>query len=200
MNCARSMRVVAPIEVHHRFDGPPDAPVLVLSHAMGASMAMWEPQLPTLSRQFRVLRYDHRGHGDSPVPSGPYRIEDLGRDVVSLLDRLEIDRVAFCGLSLGGMVGLWLGARAPERVSRLTICCSAPRMMRPDDFATRARTVRRSGMASVADAVLNRWFTPEFAARRPEVVASIRKTFLSTPAEGYAGSCEALAVLAQRED
>ena len=187
-------------DLHHRIEGRPDGPVLVLSHAMGASMAMWEPQVDGLSRAFRVLRYDHRGHGASPVPAGPYTIADIGGDLLRLLDRLGIDRVSFCGLSLGGMVGIWLAANAPERIDRLVLCCSAPRMLRPEDFAARARRVRSEGMASIADAVIGRWFTPSFAQLRPDTVAAIRGVFESTPAEGYAATCEALAEMDQRPD
>src|SRR5713226_6763464 len=156
------------IDVHYRMDGPVGAPVLVLSHAMGASLAMWDQQAPRLSADFRVLRYDQRGHGGSPVPAGPYRIGDLGRDLIRLLDRLGLGRVLFSGISLGGMVGLWLAVNASERVDRLVVCCTAARMWRPEDYAARARQVRTHGMASIADAVMARWFTPAFAARRPE--------------------------------
>ena len=163
-------------------------------------MAMWDPQRSPLSERLRVIAYDHRGHGGSPVPAGPYTIGDLGRDLLRLLDRLELDRVSFCGLSLGGMVGMWLAANAADRLDRLVLCCTAARMMRPQDYAARAQQVRKQGMASVADAVIGRWFTPAFAARRPETVASIRALLLSTPAEGYAGACEALAAMDLRGD
>ena len=150
------MGTAAPIDLHYRVDGPTGAPVLVLAHALGLSMAMWDPQVAPLSREFRVLRYDHRGHGGSPVPDGPYRIDDLGRDLLHLLDRLELRRVSFCGLSLGGMVGLWLGANAPERVDRLVVCCAAPRMPRPEDYGERAKLVRAKGMAAIADMEIGR--------------------------------------------
>jgi len=188
------------IDVHHRVDGPPAAPVLVLSHAMGTSMAMWEPQMARLSRAFRVVRYDHRGHGRSPVPLGPYQLPDLGRDLLTMLDRLELARVSFCGISLGGMVGLWFAAHEPARLDRLVVCCAAPRMPHPEDYAARAAKVRRDGMASVADAVLARWFTSSFIASRPDTVESIRGMLASTPTEGYAATCEALAAMDQRED
>src|ERR1700674_782319 len=113
---AGDMATSAPIDLHYRMDGPPDAAALVLSHALGLSMAMWDPQMAGLSRAFRVVRYDHRGHGGSPVPAGPYTIEELGRDLIHLLDRLGLDRVSFCGLSLGGMVGMWVASNAPERI------------------------------------------------------------------------------------
>lgn len=188
------------IDLNYRVDGPPQAPVLVLSHALGLSMAMWDPQLARLSQDFKVLRYDHRGHGGSPVPAGPYRIEDLGRDLLQLLDRLGLDRVSYCGLSLGGMVGMWVAANAPERIDRLVLCCTAARMPRPDDFAARARTIREHGIEAIADSLIGRWFTPSFPARRPDLVERIRAILVSTPREGYAGACEAIAQMDLRDD
>jgi 3-oxoadipate enol-lactonase len=188
------------IDLNYRVDGPPEAPVLVLSHALGLSLAMWDPQLARLSQDFKVLRYDHRGHGESPVPAGPYRIEDLGRDLLQLLDRLGLDRVSFCGLSLGGMVGMWVAANAPERIDRLVLCCTAARMARPDDFAARARTVREQGIEPIGEALIGRWFTPSFLASQPDRVARIRAILVSTPREGYAGACEAIAQMDLRED
>jgi 3-oxoadipate enol-lactonase len=194
------MGTPAPIDLNYRVDGPPDGPVLVLSHALGLSLAMWDPQLAPLSRGFRLVRYDHRGHGGSPVPAGQYRIEDLGRDLVHLLDRLGLSRVSFCGLSLGGMVGMWIASNVPERIDRLVLCCTAARMLRPDDFAARARTVREHGMEPIADSLIGRWFTPAFPASHPDTVARVRATLLSTPREGYAGACEAIAQMDLRDD
>jgi 3-oxoadipate enol-lactonase len=194
------MSTPAPIDVNYREDGAPGAPVLVLSHALGLSMAMWDPQVVPLSRVFRVVRYDHRGHGGSPVPAGRYRIEDLGRDVLRLLDRLGLARVAFCGLSLGGMVGLWLAANEPERVDRLVVCSAAARMPRPNDYAERAKLVRAQGMDAIADRVIGRWFTPAFLTRRPDAVAGIKALLLASPPEGYAATCEALAAMDLLDD
>jgi 3-oxoadipate enol-lactonase len=172
----------------------------VLSHALGLSLAMWDPQLERLTQVLRVVRYDHRGHGGSPVPAGPYRIEDLGRDLIHLLDRLGLNRVSFCGLSLGGMVGMWIASNVPERIDRLVLCCTAARMLRPDDFAARARTVREHGIEPIADTLIGRWFTPAFPASHPETVARIRAILLSTPREGYAGACEAIAQMDLRDE
>ena len=172
----------------------------MLSHALGLSLGMWDPQVEALSRAFRVVRYDHRGHGGSPVPAGPYTIEALGRDLLHLLDRLGLDRVSFCGLSLGGMVGIWTASNAPERIDRLVLCCTAARMVRPEDFAARARTVRERGIEAIADALIGRWFTPSFPASHPDTVARIRAMLLSTPREGYAGACEAIAQMDLRAD
>lgn len=200
MSYARSMPARRQVDVDYRIEGPPGAPVLVLSHALGLSLAMWDPQMPRLSQNLRVVRYDHRGHGGSPVPPGPYTIGDLGQDLLKLLDQLELTSVSFCGLSLGGMVGLWIAGNAPDRVDRLVVCSAAARMARPQDYADRALQVRNHGMASVADLVIRRWFTTGFAAGRPEIIASIRALLVSTPAEGYAGACEAVASMDLRED
>ena len=193
------MGIPAAVEVHYLADGPPDAPVLVLSHALGLSMAMWDPQVARLSQALRIVRYDHRGHGGSPAPAGPYRIEELGHDLVRLLDHLRLDRVSFCGLSLGGMVGLWLAANAPARVDRLVVCCAAARMMRPGDYAARAELVRAQGIAAIADTAIGRWFTPAFLAGRPDVITRFKTLLLATPPEGYAATCEALAAMDLRE-
>jgi 3-oxoadipate enol-lactonase len=194
------MATATPIDLNYRVDGRPGAPVLVLSHALGLSMAMWDPQAAPLAQAFQVVRYDHRGHGGSPVPAGPYRIEELGRDLLHLLDRLAQDRVSFCGLSLGGFVGMWVASHAPERIDRLVLCCTAARMPRPEDFATRAQTVREHGMEAIADSLIARWFTSAFPASHPGPVARIRSILLSTPREGYAGACEAIARMDLRED
>jgi 3-oxoadipate enol-lactonase len=179
------------VEVHHLLEGPEDAPVLVLSNSLGTTLEMWDEQAPALSERFRLLRYDHRGHGGSTVPPGPYKIEDLGRDVLVLLDRLEVERFSFCGLSLGGMVGMWLASEAPELVERLVLCCTSARFA-PDTFDSRARTVRADGVGAIADAVVERWFTPAFREGRPEIAEWARRMLLETPDEGYAGCCEAV--------
>ena len=179
-------------ELHHLLEGPVDAPVLVLSNSLGTTLAMWDEQAPALSERFRLLRYDHRGHGGSPVPAGPYTIEDLGRDVIALLDRLGVERFSFCGLSLGGMVGMWLASEAPERIDRLVLCCTSARFD-PDAYESRARTVRQHGVTKVAEAVLERWFTPAFRKSHPEVAEWAMDMLHDTPPEGYAGCCEAIA-------
>ena len=189
----------APADLHFELHGPADLPVLVLSHSLGLSTVMWDPIMPRLIERFRILRYDHRGHGASPSPPGPYEIGDFGRDLVRLLDRLQLERVSFCGLSLGGMVGQWLGVHAPERVDRLVLCCTAPRMLKPEDFTARADAVRARGMAPIADQAIGRWFTADFIARRPEAIAPLRAALMSSNVEGYAATCEAIAAMDQRE-
>jgi 3-oxoadipate enol-lactonase len=179
------------VGLNHVLEGPEDAPVLVLSHSLGATLGMWDDQSSVLRERFRLLRYDQRGHGDSPVPSGPYKIEDLGLDVLALLDRLEIEHASFCGLSIGGLVGMWLASEVSGRVERLVLCCTAARFD-SDFYDDRAHKVRAEGVGSIADAVLERWFTPEFRASRPETVEWAESMLRGTPVEGYAGCCEVL--------
>lgn len=183
------------VALHSTVDGPADAPVLLLGASLGTSTLLWQPQLETLAERFRVVRYDHRGHGRSPVPPGPYRLRDLGGDVLALMDRLGIARAHVGGLSLGGMVAMWLAAHAPERVDRLALLCTSARLGPPDVWAGRAAAVRAGGMAAIADAVVARWFPEDFPAARPETVARWREVLLATPAEGYAGCCEAIEVM-----
>lgn len=180
------------VPVHHVVDGAPDARALVLSNSLGTTLAMWDAQVTELARRFRVIRYDHRGHGESPVPPGPYDIADLGGDVLALLDRLGIERAHVCGASLGGQVAMWLGARAPNRVNRLVLCGTSAWFGPPDPWMERAAIVRSRGAGAVASTVVGRWFTPGFAERNPEQVARMREMIAATPAEGYASCCEAV--------
>lgn len=177
----------------HEVTGPPGAPVLVLGGSLGTTRAMWRPQVAELSRRMRVVTFDHRGHGASPAPAGPYDIADLGADLVDLLDHLGLDRVHYAGLSLGGMVGMWLAAHRPERVDRLGLLCTAAYLPPADAWRARAAQVRERGTASLTEALLGRWFTASFADRRPEVVAPLVADLAVTPAEGYAACCEAIA-------
>jgi 3-oxoadipate enol-lactonase len=181
------------LALHHRLDGPDRAPVLVLSNSLGTALEMWDEHMPALADHYRVLRYDQRGHGQTPAPPGPYTIAELGRDVLELLDRLGLKRACFCGTSLGGMTGLWLAINAPERIDRLALCCTSAHLPPRETWSDRAAAVRARGMESVADAALERWFTPGFTRRRPETVDQIRTALLETVAEGYAGCCEAIA-------
>jgi 3-oxoadipate enol-lactonase len=180
------------IEVHHVESGPADAPPLVLSNSLGSNLAMWDPQLDALAERFRVIRYDQRGHGRSPVPPGPYSIEDVGADALALLDRLGIERAHWCGLSLGGMTGMWLAINAPERIDRLALLCTSAKLGPPSNWAERAALVRSEGTAAIADGGLGRWVTEEFAAAHPDRAAWLRQMMLDTPDEGYAGACEVI--------
>jgi 3-oxoadipate enol-lactonase len=180
------------VELPHRVEGPAGAPVLVLSNSLGSTAEMWDPQVPALRERFRVVRYEHRGHGDAPVPPEPYTLDDLGGDALALLDRLGVRRAHFCGLSLGGMVGMWLAINAPERLDRLVLCCTSPMLSEDHDWADRARRVRAGGTVAVAEAVVDRWFTDGYAAGHPDLVTRMRAMVAATPAAGYAGCCEAI--------
>lgn len=184
--------------LHYRFEGPDNAPVLLLANSLGTNLAMWEPQMPALTARYRVLRYDSRGHGESSVTPGPYDIALLSRDVLGLLDALDVDRVLFCGLSLGGMVGQWLGANASQRIARLALCNTAAQMGAPDAYNTRIEIVSQRGMAAVVDAVIDRWYTPAFIAVAPDEIAKTRHMLLDTPAAGYIASCAAVRDMDQR--
>jgi 3-oxoadipate enol-lactonase len=179
-------------------DGPQDAPWLVLSNSLGATLDMWRPQVAALSRDFRLLRYDTRGHGGSSVPPGPYTIADLGGDVLRLLDHLQIGRAHFCGLSMGGTTGIWLGAHAPGRIDRLALCNAAAWFGPPGVLDARIAAVRAAGTSAIVDGVMERWFTREFRLAEPAVVQSIRAALLATPIEGYVACCAALRDLDER--
>lgn len=166
--------------------------MLVMANSLGTTLHMWDDQAPALSDRFRLLRYDHRGHGGSPVPPGPYKMDDLGRDVLVLLDRLGIGRASFCGLSIGGMVGMWLASEVPERIERLVLCCTSARLGPPENWSSRAETVRKDGLEAITDAVVERWFTPKFRTSNSETLQWATRMLKSTPAEGYAGCCEAI--------
>jgi 3-oxoadipate enol-lactonase len=187
------------VELNHRINGPHGARVVVLSNSLGSSMEMWAPQIPALSVRFRVLRYDQRGHGDSPVPPGPYDVPDLGQDVLDLLDRNEIEHAHFVGLSMGGMTGMWLAANAPERIDRLALLCTTSHFGTPQTWIDRAATVRAEGTEAVADAGVERWFTEGFRESQPAVVARMRAMIAAQPDEGYARCCGALERLDLRD-
>jgi 3-oxoadipate enol-lactonase len=189
-------------EVSYDLSGPEQAPVVVLSCSLGTDRSMWDPQLPALAERFRVLRYDLRGHGSSPAPAGPYAISDLGEDLLALLDRLEIERATLCGVSIGAMTSIWVGARAPARVRGLVLCCTSARFPSEaaDVYRARAKTVIEQGVEAVADGALERWFTPRFRDANPELMSQIRRGLTSTSSAGYAGCCEALAALDLRPD
>ena len=191
---------LAGLRLHYRFDGPVGAPVVVLSNSLGADLTMWDPQIGKLARGHRVLRYDTRGHGASAATPGPCTIAQLGRDVVALLDHLALDRVLFCGLSLGGMTGMWLGSHAPDRLSRLVLANTAARMAPPEMWNARIDKVNAGGMNAISDAVLARWFTPGFIAREPAQLALMKAMMERVPAAGYVGCCAAVRDMDQRDE
>ena len=186
----------SPVKLSASVAGPPGAPVLVLGNSLGTTSELWERQLGPLSRRFRVLRYEHRGHGRSPAPPGPYSIADLGGDVLALLDELGVGTASYCGVSLGGMVGMWLAANAPDRIERLALCCTSAFLPPAQLWRDRAAAVRSGGLASISRQVVGRWFTPGYQAAHPGTVAGFVTAMEQDVApEGYAGCCDAIAAM-----
>lgn len=182
-------------ELNYLLEGPPDAPVLVLSNSLGTDLRMWDTQMAAFIQHFQVLRYDTRGHGGSLVTEGPYTIAQLGQDVLSLLDALDLDRVHFCGLSMGGLTGQWLGIHAGSRLHKLVVCNTAAKIAGPDVWNPRIETVLRDGpaaMVALRDASIARWFTPEFAAAHEDQAQRITDMLAATSPEGYAANCAAV--------
>jgi 3-oxoadipate enol-lactonase len=183
------------MRLNYQQTGPEDAPVVLLGSALGATHEMWAPQLDVLAERFRVVAYDHRGHGGSEVPTGPYTIEDLGGDVIELLDTLGVDQASYVGISLGGSVGLWLAENAPERFHRFALLCPpAYPAAGAQMWTDRAATVRAEGTQAITEATLGRWFLPDFTD-----IEAIREQLLNAPDEGYAACCEALGSMDLRD-
>ena len=187
------------MRLDHRLHGPAGAPAVVLASSLGTGQELWSRQLPELAERFRVLTYDHPGHGASELPEPPCTVEAFAHGLLDLVDELELERVSICGTSLGGMVAIALALAAPERVERLVLSCTSAYLGPPDVWVERARTVRAEGTEAIADAVVARWFTTAFAREQPETVARFRAMLVDTPREGYARSCDALAAWDARE-
>lgn len=175
-----------------RLEGNDERPVLLLSHSLGLDHGMWDPQTADFAPHFRVLRYDIRGHGASDTTGGDYTIEQLARDVLAIADAAGARRFAFCGLSLGGMVGQWLAANAPDRVTHLVLANTSPRLTDPSHMEARRTAVLERGMPAIADVVMGRFFSPAVLARRPPAVDWARRTLLACNPAGYAGCCAAI--------
>jgi 3-oxoadipate enol-lactonase len=180
------------LRIHYELTGPPQAPVVVFSNSLGADLSMWDPQVPALAVDYRVLRYDTRGHGQTAVTDGPYAIPQLAGDVLGLLDGLGIARVHFCGLSMGGLIGMWLGSQTPARLERLVLCNTGAVIGTAERWNGRIQEVRDQGMPGLAPSVLERWFTPGFRERSPEVVARTRAMVEGAPAAGYIACAAAI--------
>ena len=187
------------VEVAYWWVGDRAKPVLVLSSALGTSRAVWENQ-HVLGDDYSLLLYDHRGLGESPAPPGPYGVADLGADVIALLDRLGLDSVALCGLSLGGLVGLWLAAHHPSRIHTLVAMAALSRLQPAQRYIERAAAVRADGIEPVASGVVARWFTPQFAEMHPSTLKRFTDELAGMSAEGYASCCEAIATCDLRTD
>jgi 3-oxoadipate enol-lactonase len=179
--------------LHYRIDGSQGAPWLTFCNSLGADLTMWDLQAAELASQFRILRYDRRGHGQSGAPAGPYTIDQLGGDVVALWDALGIDKTHFCGLSLGGLTGQWLGLNAAGRLEKLVVCATAARIGTPDSWAQRIAQVQGQGLKPLAEGTVMRWFTERFVDRHEEQVRAIIEVFLATSPQAYAGCCNAVA-------
>ena len=186
--------------LHYRLDGPEQGPVMMLSNALASDLTMWEFQVPALVEAgFRVLRYDSRGHGHSAVPEGPYSIEMLTDDAVGLMDGLGLEKVHFCGLSKGGMIGQMLGSQYGDRLISLTLSSTAAYMAPKEIWDERIETVRKDGMAVVVDATLDRWFTKAGQIHLTSSVEKVRHIILNTPVEGFCACCAAIRDMDQRE-
>jgi 3-oxoadipate enol-lactonase len=178
--------------IHVEVEGPQQAPVLMLSNSLGTNLQMWDEQVAPFIRHFRLVRYDRRGHGKSSVPKGPYSMERLGHDVLAVLDGLGIAKINWCGLSMGGMVGQWLGANAANRVDKLILSNTACYFPDKAMWDGRIKMVRENGLAGIVDANMERWFTKEFRERASKPMAKMREMFVATDIEGYIGCGEAI--------
>ncbi len=190
--------------LHYRIDGDTDGSQnklwLMFCNSLGTDLHMWDAQVAGLSRDFRLLRYDRRGHGLSSAPPPPYGLSDLSNDVLALLDALEIERAHFCGLSIGGLTGQWLGIHAGHRLGKIVLCATSAKIGTTEGWTTRMNTVRESGLAPLTAATVGRWFTPGFNAVEPGTVGRVLDSFVTTSIDGYIGCCAALAGADLRED
>jgi 3-oxoadipate enol-lactonase/4-carboxymuconolactone decarboxylase len=180
------------LRIFYRLEGNHGLPVLVFSHSIGTDHALWEPQLQDLLSHFQVLRYDTRGHGASEAPPGEYSVEQLGRDVLGLVEALKLPKFAFCGLSLGGAVGQWLAIHAPEKLTGLILANTSPRVGTPELWQNRINAVQQGGMVVIADTAIQRFFSPESLAPSSAYIESVRSVLLGTDVTGYVGCCAAL--------
>jgi len=180
------------VRLHYELSGNPRGAVLVLANSLGSNLHMWDKVLPAFESRYRVLRFDMRGHGESGLSPQPFTIEQLGRDVLQLLDEVKVDRASVCGLSLGGVVALWLGIHAPARVERLVLANTAARIGNQEMWEQRIATVANTGMSPLAVATLERWFTPTYRERHPEEMEQIRAMIAATDPGGYLACCAVL--------
>ena len=187
-----------PINVE--IEGPDKAPVLLFSNSLGTNLHMWDEQAKHLAKKFRVVRYDQRGHGKSGAPKTPYTLERLGKDAVAILDGLKIERAHFCGLSMGGFTGMWLGRLAPKRIGKLILSNTAAKIGDPIIWNGRIQTVLGKVMGAIDEGVLERWFTKTFREKEPQAVARVREMLMTTPPQGYAGCSAAIRDMDQRWD
>ena len=186
------------VRLFYTLSGKTDGSVLMMSNSLGTTLDMWQPQLREMESRFRLLRYDMRGHGNSELVEEACSISVLGHDVLALLDELRIDKVHFCGLSVGGVIGQWLGANAPERLRSLILCNTAAKIGTPESWNKRIADVEQQGLASITEAVLERWFTPAFRLASPDAVAPFRAMLHAANPRGYLQVCAAIRDMDQR--
>src|SRR5271157_554633 len=179
-------------QLYYEWSGAEHAPVLVLSNSLGTTHRMWDPQVAAFTAHFRLLRYDTRGHGQSSATPGPYTIEKLGWDVVHLVDFLQLDRVHFCGLSMGGMTGMFLGANAANRFHKIVLCSTAAKIGTPESWNARIDAVHKGGMHAVAAGVVERWLTPGYRASHAAETAAVLRMLEEGNPEGYVANCAAV--------
>jgi 3-oxoadipate enol-lactonase len=187
------------VRLNHRVDGDPTAPAIVLGPSLGTTLEMWDAQVEALTERWRVVRFDTRGHGGSPVPDGPYTVEELAGDVLALVDELGIDQFAYGGISLGGAIGQQLALTQPDRIRSLVLCCTGARLSEPAFWEERAARVRTEGTGSLDESTRERWFTAGFRDREPQEVDRLLGMLRDTPSEGYAACCDALAAFDARD-
>ena len=185
--------------IHVEVEGPESAPALMLASSLGTTLAMWDPQVKPFTQQFRLVRFDRRGHGKSGAMPGPYSMEMLGKDALAVMDGLGLRQVHWCGLSLGGMEGMWLGANAPGRIDRLILSNTSAYYADKTPWDDRIKLVREKGLAPLVGANMERWFTKDFREREPETIARMTGQFLATPVNGYLGCCHAIRDMDHRE-
>lgn len=178
--------------LHYRVDGREGAPWLTFCNSLGTDLYMWDPQVDALAAEFRILRYDRRGHGESGTPPGRYAIADLGGDVLALWDALGVQRSHYCGLSIGGLTAQWLALHAPERVQRVAVAATAAKIGSAESWQARIAQVAQGGLLPLVEGTLERWFTPGYAAAHPLEMDEIVTSFMTTSREGYIGCCEAV--------
>jgi 3-oxoadipate enol-lactonase len=187
------------VQIYYEWAGAEDKPVLVFSNSLGTNLHMWASQVNEFKKHFRLLRYDKRGHGQSGVTPGPYSIEQLGWDLVRLLDALKLDRVYFCGLSIGGMTGMFLAANAPNRFHKMALCNTAAKIGTVDTWNARIKAVLSGGMKAVAGAVIERWLTPGFRASHPTETQAVLTMLEAANPQGYCACCAAVRDMDQRQ-
>jgi 3-oxoadipate enol-lactonase len=185
--------------IHVVVEGAHGAPVLMLSNSLGADLHMWDGQAARFAQRFRLVRYDSRGHGQSSIAPGPYSMEQLGRDALAVMDALGIEKVNWCGLSMGGMIGIWLGANAPDRINRLVLSNTTAHYADKRPWDERMQAVRDGGVAAIAERIVDVWFTKNFQAREPATTARMKAMMMATPTEGYLACCAAVRDMDHRE-